>query len=256
MTDGGGDVLVASAGSAGRRQELPGTRDPEAAHLWPSFNVVDWGGGGAVRVQSLSFGPKKVARAPVRRTLAHATCIGPKWDAQPVSFRVDDVFSRVAVDEARFALTPAGDSWDFVCHRRVEPKPGASLKRYIDFVHTVPRGGAHRRAKRVELAVGDVTRYDVPSGLCRTLEEGRRRYGSGAAFEWVGLLCRYGARRANLHLSCENASSLEPFASITDLTIGRERPVALVRGADGWNVTCEACQPRSLLRIYWPLATS
>ena len=106
---------------------------------------------------------------------------------------------------------------------------------------------------RMELAINDVTRYDVPSGLCRTLGEAQRRYGPGTAFEWVGLLCRYGARNATLHLARANAEFLEPFASVTDLTIGRERPVALAADADGWRVTCDACQPRSLLRIYWPL---
>jgi 3',5'-cyclic AMP phosphodiesterase CpdA len=257
MTEGGGDILLASAGSAGRRQEVPATRDPDAARLWPSFNVVDWSAEDAVRVQSLQFAPKAAGRAPVRRTLASATRAGPKWAPQPVSFRVDDVVSRIALDDARFALVPAGDSWDFICERRVVPKPGASLRRYVDFVHTVPRAGAQRSMTlRRELAIGDVTRYEVPTGLCRTLHEGRRRYGADAAFEWVGLLCRYGARRARLHLSRANAEFLEPFASVTDLTIGRERPVALTRDDDGWNVTCEACQPRSLLRIYWPLSGS
>jgi 3',5'-cyclic AMP phosphodiesterase CpdA len=251
MTDGGGDVLVASAGSAGHRQELPSARDPDAARLWPSFNVIEWSAS-AVRIQSLSFAPKASARRPVRRTLAHAACVGPKWDAEPVSFRVDDVESRIAADEARFVLTPAGDSWDFVCERRVSLKPGKTLRRYVDFVHMAPRLSTGGRM-RVELAIGGVTQYAVPGGLCRTLDEARRRYGPGTAFEWVGLLCRYGARHASLHLSRANAEHLEPFASVTDLTIGRERPVALASDDGGWNVTCEACQPRSLLRIYWPL---
>jgi 3',5'-cyclic AMP phosphodiesterase CpdA len=253
MSDGGGDVLLTSAGSAGHRQELPAARDPGAARLWPSFNVIDWTGD-AVRVQSLSFAPKASVRRPVRRTLASARHHGPKWDAAPVSFRVDDVDSRIESDEASFVLTPAGDCWDFVCERRVRLKQGKSLRRYIDFMHVAPRTpGLERTRRRVQLAIGDVTRYDVPGGLVRTLDEARRRYGPGTAFEWVGLLCRYGARHARLHLARANAESLEPFASVTDLTIGRERPVALAADADGWTVTCEACQPRSLLRIYWPL---
>jgi hypothetical protein len=169
-----------------------------------------------------------------------------------VSFRVDDVDSRIELDDARFALTPAGDCWDFVCERRVRLKQGKSLRRYVDFVHAAPRRGTRRRM-RMELAIGGVTRYSVPGGLCRTLAEAQRRYGPGSAFEWVGLLCRYGARTASLHLARPNAESLEPFASVTDLTIGRERPIALVADADGWKVTSDACQPRSLIRIYWPL---
>ena len=40
---------------------------------------------------------------------------------------------------------------------------------------------------------------------------------------------------------------------LTDLTTGRERPLAVQREAAGWNAVADNCAPRSLLRLYWPL---
>jgi hypothetical protein len=71
------------------------------------------------------------------------------------------------------------------------------------------------------------------------------------------LRCR-GARRIRFVLAqtieCNDDTISAPFASITDLTTGRESP-ADVHADDGtWTVTADACPPRTLLRIYWPLA--
>jgi hypothetical protein len=74
------------------------------------------------------------------------------------------------------------------------------------------------------------------------------------AFEWVGLLCRYGAAHAVLRLERTNADSLEPFGSVTDLTLGREEPARLQVTPEHWLLSVEGTAPRTLLRIYWPLA--
>ena len=99
-----------------------------------------------------------------------------------------------------------------------------------------------------------MTNTRVEEALCRTVDEAARCYGVDTGFEWVGLLCRYGAARATLRLAQRNASGLEPFGSVTDLTTGRERPVTVSIERDQWLIACETCPPRSLLRIYWPLA--
>jgi hypothetical protein len=81
----------------------------------------------------------------------------------------------------------------------------------------------------INLIVGDRPSV-APEALCRTLAEAERRYGRGSAFEWVGLLCRHGA-----------ASAM----------------VSLLEARDGsWTMTVDNCVPRTLLRIYWPLARS
>ncbi len=178
------------------------------------------------------------------------------------SFAPNDPAPRVEVDEATFTLSPSAHParWDFWCERRVELSEGARLRRYVDFVHALPllprlrRSRSRRRVgRRVELVVGGLTSTRVEEALCRTVAEAARCYGVDTGFEWVGLLCRYGAARATLRLAQRNASSLEPFGSVTDLTTGRERPVTMSVEREQWSIACDVCPPRSLLRIYWPL---
>ncbi len=71
-----------------------------------------------------------------------------------------------------------------------------------------------------------------------------------------GLLCRYGAVHARLRLERANAEGVEPFGSVTDLAIGRERPARLQVTPDEWLLAAEGTAPRTLLRIYWPLTRS
>jgi len=264
MSSGCGDVLIASAGSAGTRERVHATRHPDAARLWPSFNLVRLSSS-EVRIEALAFSPK-AARPPLRRQLAGARIASSagsansKWAPEPVSFRVKDPAPRVELDEARYVLAPSSsaDSWDYACERRVELVPGARLRRYVDFVHTLPhrvgRRAVLRDGRLIELTLGGVTRYEESNALCRTLAMGARARGAGTAFEWVGLLCRYGALRAALRLARESAHGVEPFGSLTDLTIGRERPVRLETNGEFWTLSAGSCPPRSLLRIYWPLA--
>ena len=259
MTEGCGDLLIASAGSAGTRERVHAARHPDAVRLWPSFNLV-FLTEHEVRVEALSFSPKKTPRPAVRRRLAHAGREGPKWKPEPVSFRVKDPAPRVEVDEARYVLSPSrssADRWDFSCERRVQLCEGARLRRYVDFVHALPRGLGDRPRRRgnhhIELTIGSVTRYEVPDGLSRTVAAAAPARDASAAFEWVGLLCRYGAVHARLRLERAHAEGLEPFGSITDLAIGRERPVRLQVTPDHWSLAAEATAPRTLLRIYWPL---
>ena len=141
------------------------------------------------------------------------------------------------------------------------PKQGVALRSYMDFVHALapllagPR--KRRRAyRRIALSLEEPTLHDAPEALCRTLAEAERRYGRGSAFEWVGLLCRHGAASATLSLSGPTGEALRPFASVTDLTTGRERPARLEARDGSWTMTVDNCVPRTLLRIYWPLARS
>jgi 3',5'-cyclic AMP phosphodiesterase CpdA len=260
MTDDCGDILLASAGSAGLRERV-GSTDADAARLWPTFNLVELEPA-RVRVQALSFSPKRSATPPIRRELADARLVARKWDPIPVSFRPSDAPTRIALDQADYHLsrslaTPG--RFDLSCERQVELEPDAILPRYVDFVHALPLVAPRTRRRRaamrrIELTVGGVTRCRIEHALCRTLDEGKRSYGAGAAFEWVGLHCRYGARRATLRLAREGADSLRPFASITDLATGREQPLAISTSDQHWSVTQVDCTARSLLRIYWPLS--
>jgi hypothetical protein len=64
------------------------------------------------------------------------------------------------------------------------------------------------------------------------------------------------AASAMLSLSGPTGEALRPFASVTDLTTGRERPAKLEARDGSWTMTVDNCVPRTLLRIYWPLARS
>jgi len=258
MTSGCGDLLLASAGTAARRERVHAARDPDAARLWPSFNVVDFGAGG-LRIESVSFFPKRSTRPSIRRLLAHVRREGPKWEIVSGTFRVKDPAPRVRRDEARYVLSPSSENehrWDYLCQRTIELVPGARLRRYAEFVRpSRPDPSGSRRGRRsirpLALRTDGETSYTVPEALCRTLEETARSYGAGAAFESVALLCRYGAQRASLGLAKVHLAGATPFASVTDLTTGRERPVRVASTESDWTAFAESCPPRSLLRIYW-----
>jgi 3',5'-cyclic AMP phosphodiesterase CpdA len=263
ITRGSGDILLTSAGSAMQRERVHPSRHPDAARLWPSFNALRLAGD-EVRVETVSFFPKRSSRPSVRRVLAHAQRQGPKWEVLASPSQANDPAPRVALDEARFVLLPSASQrsgrYDLVCERTVKLVPGARLRRYVDFVRSVrtKRGRPSRRASvhRVELRPDGTTSYAIPDALCRTLVEASRFHGPQAAFEWVGLLCRYGAQRAVLTLSAQNMTGVRPFGSLTDLTTGRERPLAVERETSGWNAVAENGAPRSLLRLYWPLGVT
>jgi hypothetical protein len=167
---------------------------------------------------------------------------------------------RVERDEARFELSPddaSTDYWDYVCERRVQLFAESRLRRYVDFVRPGARRATARRRlsrRRIELNLNGLTRYAVAGGLRRTVAavDGA----NGSAFEWVALLSRYGGTAVSLSLSRKQADALVPFGSVTDLSTGRERPMAIAATADEWRLVVSDCAPRTLLRIYWPLMSS
>jgi len=259
-----GDLILVSAGSAGRSEGVYSTQ-PNPARLWPSFNLVEISEE-RLRVEALSFSPKRSGRTPVRRDLVRAQRIGSKWDLQPCDLEASDFPARVLSDESTYTLSQSrasAERWDFVCDRRVALKPGAKLRRYKDFVHALPHFAPGSRARlegreyrRVDISLDGPTAHHSTEALCRTLGEAARCYGPGTAFEWVGLLCRYGADQAILRLASRPADDFQPFASATDLTTGREGPARIELHAGLWTVTVRDCAPRTLLRIYWPLAAT
>jgi 3',5'-cyclic AMP phosphodiesterase CpdA len=262
LLDDSGDVLIASAGSGGKRERLYGTHDPEAARLWPSFNVLRMEGD-RLEIEAVSFSPKRASRPAVRRDLAKVVRRDNRWEPDAASAGVRHATMRVERDEARFILTPSRASaakyWDYVCERHVHLFPQSKLRRYVDFVQpSVPVALVRARParRRIDLSLNGVTRYAVADGLRRTAAATRHTRGASAAFEWIGLLSRYGGRAVTLSLAGDHAQGLAPFGSVTDLATGRERPAPIERAEAEWRVSVVDCPPRTLLRIYWPLARS
>ena len=178
MTDGCADVLIASAVTAGRRERVHATRDPEAARLWPSFNVVDLEPE-SVTIDAIAFSPKRNGRPPQRRVLVRASRAGSTWERGAMTFRVADPAPRVLSDRARYVLAPSEHSDERLsleCERTVELVEGAQLPRYVDFVQSVPRALVpKRRMRRVEIKPNGTVRYSVSDAVCRTIAEGARR---------------------------------------------------------------------------------
>jgi 3',5'-cyclic AMP phosphodiesterase CpdA len=262
LLDDSGDVLIASAGSGGKRERLYGTHDPEAARLWPSFNALRLEGA-RLEIEAVSFSPKRANRPAVRRDLAKVVRHDKRWEPDAASPHVRDATMRVERDEARFEISPsrtaAGKYWDYVCERRVELFPHSKLRRYVDFVQPsvpAPRVRPRPARRRIDLTINGVTRYTVANGLRRTASATRHARGASTAFEWIGLLSRYGGKAVTLSLAGAHAQDLAPFGSVTDLATGRERPAPVEAGATEWRVSVVDCPPRTLLRIYWPLARS
>jgi hypothetical protein len=267
LSEDSGDVLIASAGSCGRREWIYASHRAESARLWPSFNLVQFNQD-EVKLRAVSFSPKR-KRQNVSRRLAHVHREGVRWRAQVVNPRAMDTVRKVQLDEAIYTLSPSKsrprETFDLACERRVERAAGAQLKRYIDFIHALPAARLLRSPLRnlamepkrtdrttVELALDAVTHFEIAGAVCRSLAEAQSAYGPTASYEWIGLLSRYGGPVVRLALAREGAPH-DPFASVTDLVTGRERPAAFAPSVTHWEVRLEDCAPRTLIKIYWPL---
>jgi len=256
---GDGDVLLASAGSAGLLEHYQALGPIASTFLWPSFNVVSFRDA-EVEVETVFFSPRGT-RPNVRQTLAHVKRNGASWEAIPVAGpKISEV--RVESDESDFTLSPGGSGlWDFACTRRLGAPPG-SVRVYQEPIDALPRAeiagdrttveqGGHA-ALRVE--PGE-TSYRAGSALFRTVAEASRRSARDrfSPFESVCLKVRRGARTARLTLRGLPNAAQTAFGTLTDLNTGQERPVALERLEDGVALVVPSCPARRLLRIHWPL---
>lgn len=267
--EGEGDVLLASAGSAGVAEKWTPTDLPAAARLWPSFNVVELGAE-RLRIDTVAFPHLRPTGQPVRRTLVEARLRGAHWEAEPVVAQVPRSTTPLELNEARYVLQPDDGRprarWDLLCRRQVQPQPGVEGKdAYVEVVEGIPGSrvvdcdiaGFAPEGKEVptllRLPVGRACTYRLLGGLCRTVEEAARVYGPGTAFEWVALLDRFGSRLARLSVEGLPEGGPEPFGSCMDLTTGLERPVLVDWSRGRAVLELKDSRPRSLLRLYWPL---
>jgi hypothetical protein len=113
----------------------------------------------------------------------------------------------------------------------------------------------------VTLAVGAPCRYLVCNGLhVSSADFGLAHDKRDAPYESIELLNRYPSDVVRLCvrnlLAAYGLSRSDCFASITDLTLGTERPVPLAwKEDDSAEVQVAHCPPRHRLRIYWPLTS-
>lgn len=261
-----GDILIGSAGSSGRVEHWRPTDVPSAASVWPSFNRIEIAGQ-RVTVESVGFSDRKPDKPVQRRRMVEATWIGPRWELAPVPADTDDRPSPLDLNESVVRLYPnasdGGATWDADVQRTLRWADPASPRPADDLVEGLPDGQVHVLSgdgvSRLPLPArvrvpseGHIT-YHIERAACRTLAEGRRRYGKRTAHEWMGQLVRHASVEARLVLRGLPPARKLPFGSATSLTGGEERAVPLARTAEGVSLMVPDCPPLTLLRIYWPL---
>jgi 3',5'-cyclic AMP phosphodiesterase CpdA len=263
---GHGDVLIASAGSAGTAQAWTASPDRDAARLWPSFNVLQLQGG-ELDVQTVSFGWKGNSTGSMAyRPLVRAARDGSRWHQRPIARNEIEMSSdeRLELNESVVELEPSQQfgmrRWDYVCTRRVQSRAGAAPSRYVETVDGMDKGQLmplqpSRRPTRelpasLALELDGESRYHVQGGVGRTLAE---RSPGSSPFGWVGLMNRYASERARLELRGLGERAGAAFASATDLGTGLERAISLEREGDRLVLEYAHCPARHMLRIHWPL---
>lgn len=277
--DGEGDVLLASAGSAGTAQRWsPRTAErweaPDLTHprIWPSFNVVELDGE-ALTIETVSFGWKgRSAGQLATRPLLWAERVGARWRLIPVTSSEPDAGPTLVRNEAIVRLSTSrrhGDArFDSLRIRDLEVDRGRGPARYRELVDGLPDGTLEQRDDEgrtvlrasalpatVTMPTSATTELDVLSALPRTLSELRRGQGPMAPpFPVVSLFNRYAAKRALLEVRGLGSARKDAFASVLDLGSGRERLARLHRSDGDDRVVLEVrdCPARALLRVHWP----
>lgn len=267
-----GDVLLCSAGSGGTVEHANRSGKADDAGIWPSFNVVSFNGND-LTVDCIAFSNDDEAKPARMRPLLAARRDRHRWE--PIALPVTTPGAMpLAFNESITILSPSRDqareTWDLVCHRTVGPINAPIDGEYKeavmglrDAVFTPLTGvaasgssealGADGPPKLFQIPLGGTSSYRLQNACCRTMQASRKYFDDGTAFEWVGLLVRYGSRTARLVLRGLPRSDRRPFGSVTDLATGRDRRVPL-NDADGHLVLEQLdCPARTLLRIYWAL---
>lgn len=263
--DGDADCLVTSAGSCGLAQDWSGGDVDEAPKLWPSLNLLELDAD-QVRVTARAWSPWQPERRPSERLLVSARREGRAWVLRDEAGPERPFEAVLALNEARAELVPSRAQLgrhDVVVQRRLESRPVAWRDEYWEVVEGAP--GAVLREVQVDgqprrdapcPAKVKVTRdghasFRVEGGVFATVEEAAA-VRPGTAFQFVELLNRSRAEVASLSVRLGPVGTT-PFASVTDVTTGRERPYPLTRAGDEVVVRYEQCPARTLLRVYWPL---
>ena len=269
-----GDVIVISGGSAGSSQTWTVGDVPDAARLWPSFNVLELDEEAALptlSVDQVSFGYKgRSSASVVRRTLLEAERDGARWHLLP--FAAEERFSgraapHLAENRAAFHLkrSSSRSRLDGAVERSLVRGHPKRPHRYVETIEGLPGsrlvhdGRPKEMPAQLELPIGRGSRYDLVGGLPRSLDalggRGVRDGGAPVPFGAVKLLNRYASATAVLDLSAADVDGRAVFASATDLGTGEERPLRLAaRERARAVVEVSPCPARTLIQLHWPLA--
>lgn len=275
---GEGDVMILAAGSCGMSELWQPSIHAEAPRLWPSFNVIEIEGT-VIRAQSVAFPPEVTPEVwdhsprVNRRPLIGARRDGKRWELDEHATEPRNFEAALTLNEVSINLVPSTnflDRFDVESTRRLQSAPMSRVAAYHEMVEG-PTGArildvhidesaapSQDAPANLQLPLNGTARYTVTGGVCSTVAAASREYDeAGSAFEWVGLFNRYRSERARLEVTMApvDVARQRPFASVTDLTTGRERAVELQRddAARKYWFEVKQCPARTMLRVYWPL---
>ena len=263
--DADADLLITSAGSCGLTQDFTGGEYDEAPKLWPSINFIQLDGS-HVQVMSQAWSPWQAHRRSSPRHLVSAQRDGQQWTLQLPPLREVQFHPVLTLNELEAQLVPSQAQLgrlDVVTHRKLASHPRAWLDEYWEVLEGPPGavardmrvdGQPRRDSKcpaRVKVTKDGVSSWRVEGGAFASVEAASS-FHAGHAFESVELLNRSRADVARLKVHLGPVKTT-PFASITNLTTGRERPWPFTRDGDVVTVTRTNCPARTRLRLYWPL---
>ena len=263
--DGDADLLITSAGSCGMTQDWSGGKYAEAPKLWPSINFIQLDGS-TIQVTSQAWSPYQPDRRSSPRHLVSASRDGQQWTLELPPLREAQFHPVLTLNELDAQLTPSKahlGRLDVLTQRTLASHPRAWLAEYWEVLEGPPGAVARdlvidgvpkedaKCPARVKVVKDGVSTWRVEGGVFAHIDEAQSVQ-LGHAFELVELLNRSRADVARLRVHLGPVKTT-PFASITDLTTGKERPYPITREGDVVTVSCTNCPARTLLRLYWPL---
>jgi 3',5'-cyclic AMP phosphodiesterase CpdA len=262
MDDGDADLLISSAGSCGLPQDWIDGDYEEAPKLWPSVNFIELDAT-TVQVLSQAWSPWNPHRRSSSRRLVRARRTGLRWELLESQTVTTDFEPVLLLNEAKVKLTSSSallGRVDVHTLRRLRSHDRAVLEEYWEVV-TGPEGarlldvsvdGTPRKDQKcpakVKVARDGTTTYRVEGGAFSSISDS-----GGRAFDSVQLLNRSRSELARLEVDLGPVRTA-PFASLTNLTTGREKPIPFERTGDLITLTVKNCPARTMLRLYWPLA--
>lgn len=263
--DGDADLLITSAGSCGMSQDWTGGEYEQAPKLWPSINFIQLDGP-KIQVTSQAWSPYQPERRSSPRHLVSATRDGQQWALELPPLREAQFHPVLTVNELDAQLVSSKSHLgrlDVVTRRTLGSHSRAWLAEYWEVIEgqagavardRVIGGTPWKDAKcpaKVKLAKDGVSSWRVEGGAFADLHAAQEQQ-LGLAYGSVELLNRSRADVVSLRVHLGPVKTT-PFASITNLTTGKERPYPFTRDGDVVTVTRKNCPARTLLRLYWPL---
>lgn len=288
----GSDVLILAAGSSGLTTQYRAEQSPMS--IWPSFNHLQIDQQGLqAHIVAYPYSWNGRTQDMSRRLLADMAYGDSSWLPRPrvsdtsgaepgIVNSTEGLTSsrKLALNQSVVSIRSGTAGYQdirksFEVERTILLAQGhlASCREGVDCASDAtirllpgPEGSDAKPAKLLEpplrgvsLAVGSPCSYLVSNGLyISSADFGLAHDQRDAPFESIELLNRYPAEVARLQvrklLAEYGLARSDCFASITDLTLGSERPAPLHwEGDDIAEVTVPHCPPRHRLRIYWPL---